>query len=126
MKEIKTGTDAIRQALVARSTKVNIGGLARELGLSVAALEAFMYGRSGLAPEVLDALTKVLFDGRATYDPSIDRLRPAKREEPRPLGVPPPPITEMMTLPVYQAGPPPRQTGYGPPPPKARRTGWVD
>ena len=126
MIEIKTGTDAIRQALVARSTKVNIGGLARELGLSVAALEAFMYGRSGLGPEVLDALTKVLFDGRATYDPSIDRLRPAECEEPRPLGVPPPPITEMMALPVYQAGPPPRQTGYGLPLPKARRAGWVD
>ena len=120
------GATVIRQALAARNKKFNIGGLARDLGLSVAALEAFAYGRAGLAPEVLEALAKVLFDGRATYDPAIDRLRPVEREEPRPLGIRPPPITEMMTLPTYKAGPAPAQTGYGPPPRKARRAGWVE
>ena len=79
----------------------------------------------GLAPEVLEALAKVLFDGNAEYDPAIDMLRPVKREEPRPLGIHPPPITETMTLPVYQAGPlPPDRVGT--PPPKARRAGWVE
>jgi len=106
-----SGAEVIRQVLAGRNKKANIGGLARDLGLSIAALEAFMYGRSGLAPEVLDALTKILFDGNAAYDPAIDMLRPAKREEPRPLGVLPPPITETMTLPTSRAGPAPAQTG---------------
>jgi hypothetical protein len=112
--------------LAARNKKINIGGLARDLGLTGAALEAFAYGHSGLAPEVLEALAKVLFHGNAAYDPAIDRLRPVEREEPRPLGIKPPLITETMTLPTYSAGPAPAQTGYGPPPRKARRPGWVE
>ena len=111
--------------LAARNKKANIGGLARDLGLSGAALEAFAYGHSGLAPDVLRALAVHLFDGRAEFDPAIDMLR-AKREEPRPLGIKPPPITETMTLPTYRAGPAPAQTGYRPPPRKARRAGWVE
>jgi hypothetical protein len=120
-----SGATVIRQALAARNKKVNIGPLARDLSISSGALEEFAYGRAGLAPEVLEALAEILFDGHAAYDPAIDKLRP-KREEPRPLGVLPPPITETMTLPTYRAGPAPPQTGYGPPPPKARRAGWVE
>ena len=109
--EIRTGTDAIRQALAVLNKKVNLAGLARDLSLSAAALEAFIYGRASLAPETLKALAVHLFDGRDEYDMAIDKLRPAKREEPRPLGIRPPPITESMTLPVYQAGPAPPSPG---------------
>jgi hypothetical protein len=114
-----------RCTIVALNKKVNIAGLARDLSLSARALEAFAYGHASLAPEALKALTVHLFHGCAEYDPAIDMLRPAKREEPRPLGIGPPLIEQTMTLPVYKAGPPPRQTRYGPPPRKARRAGWV-
>ena len=124
--EIRTGTDVIRQALAALNKKFNIAALARDLNLSAGALEAFAYGHASLAPEALKALAVHLFNGHAEYDPAIDMLRAAKREKPRPLGIGPPRITEAMTLPTYQAGPPPRQTGYGAPPPKARRAGWVE
>jgi len=50
----------------------------------------------------------------------------SKRQEPRPLGVLPPPITEMMTLPVYKAGPAPPSPGMATPAkPKVRRAGWI-
>ena len=93
--------------------------------LSAAALEDFAYGRAGLAPEVLEALAKILFDGNAAYDPAIDMLRPVKREEPRPLGIHPPPITETMTLPSTgrsAAAAPGMDAGQA----KARRPGWVE
>ena len=49
------------------------------------------------------------------------------RQELRLLGVRPPPITEMMALPVYKAGPAPPSPGMvTPAKPKARRAGWVD
>ena len=113
--------------LAARNKKANIGGLARDLGLSGAALEAFAYGHSGLAPDVLRALAVHLFDGRAEFDPAIDMLRPVEREEALPLGIRPPPITEMMTLPIYKAGPAPPSPGMvTPAKPKARRPGWVE
>ena len=66
MTEIKTGTDAIRQMLAARNKKFNIAPLARELNISSGELEDFAYGRAGLAPEILEALAKVLFDGNAS------------------------------------------------------------
>ena len=121
------GATVIRQMLAARNKKFNIAPLARELNISSGELEDFAYGRAGLAPEVLQALAKILFDGNDEYDPAIDMLRPVKREEPRPLGIRPPPITEMMTLPVYQAGPAPPSPGMvTPAKPKARRAGWVE
>ena len=121
-----SGATFMRQMLAARNKKFNLAPLARELNISAGALEEFAYGRADLAPEVLEALAKILFDGQAEYDPAIDKLR-AKREEPRPLGVLPPPITEMMTLPVYKAGPAPPSPGMvTPAKPKARRAGWVE
>ena len=51
----------------------------------------------------------------------------SKRQEPRPLGVLPPPITEIMTLPVYKAGPaPPLRGMVTPAKPKAKRAGWIE
>jgi hypothetical protein len=121
-----SGATVMRQMLAARNKKFNLAPLARELNMSAGALEEFAYGRAGLTPEVLVALAKILFDGQAEYDPAIDKLR-SKREEPRPLGVLPPPITEMMTLPVYKAGPAPPAPGMvTPSKPKARRAGWVE
>jgi hypothetical protein len=50
--------------------------------------------RSALAPEVLVALADVLFAGHTAFDPIIDRLRPANRQEPKPLGIRPDPAAQ--------------------------------
>jgi hypothetical protein len=52
-----------------------------------------------------------------------DRLCPAKKEEPKPLGSGPPPL-DPATLPSFVAGPPPLYPAK-PPKPKAQRPGWV-
>src|SRR5262245_5264898 len=98
--EITTGTDAIRAALRVRGSKTNTAGLARDLGVSSATLDAFADGRAMLKPEVLQALAADLFHGHAVFDPAIDRLRPAVQAEPRPLGVRPDPIDPKL-LPTY-------------------------
>ena len=121
---IETGTDVLRQVLVARH--MGRASLARDLGVSNEALHNFANGKGTLPPAVLQALALDWSGGNIIYDPAIDRLRPANKIEPRSLGSGPPPITEMMTLPTFKGGPAPAQTGYPPPKPKARRPGWVE
>jgi hypothetical protein len=105
MSEIKTGTDAIRQALRAR--RLNLANLARDLHLANAPVDAFMDGGT-LPPDALEALTRMIWAGHAEFDAELNLIRPANRQEPRPLGGPPP-ITETMTLPKtmpkFTAGP---------------------
>jgi hypothetical protein len=105
MTEIRTGIDAIRQALRAR--KLNFSNLARDLHLPTAQFEAFMDG-GPLPTDALEALTKLIWAGHAEFVPELNLLRPANRQEARPLGGPPP-ITETMTLPKtmpkFTAGP---------------------
>ena len=50
MTDVVTGTDAIRAALIARSRKMNLSFLARDLGIGVATLEEFAHGTAGLRP----------------------------------------------------------------------------
>ena len=66
--EIKTGTDVIRAALYARNARLNLGPLAREIGVSADLLEQFLAGRVTLLPTVLNDLARELFSGHAVYD----------------------------------------------------------
>ena len=119
------GTDAIRAALAARNKKLNLAALARDHAIPADTFENFIAGRTKLSPEVLALLATVLFNGHAVFDASIDRLRPAKKQEPRSLGVRPPPfVPDPITF--HAAPPPPRQTGYAlSQKPKQQRAGWV-
>jgi hypothetical protein len=98
-----TGTDVLRNTLVARNKKINLGGLARDLGLPSSVLDDFIAGRCDLAPQVKQALTARLFD-HAEFDPTLDRLRPANRAAPKALGVAPPPFAPGAPLPVNPGG----------------------
>ena len=99
---ITTGTDAIRQMLRVRIKKMNLAILARDLGISSDALQAFIDGKRSLPIPVLQELTKILWNGDAVYDPEVDRLRPARQEPAKPLGVLP---SLTIPLPTYTAGP---------------------
>ena len=99
---ITTGTDAIRQMLRVRNKKMNLAILARDLGISSDTLHAFIDGKRSLPIPVLQDLTKVLWNGDAVYDPEVDRLRPARQEPAKPLGVLP---SLTIPLPTYTAGP---------------------
>jgi hypothetical protein len=107
-----TGTAVLRATLTARFSKgpAPVALLARDLNIGTGALDAFAHGTGKLPLETLQALAKILFD--ATYDTELDRLRPVKKPEPASLGAGPPPITQMMTLPTFKAGPP--QTAHRP------------
>ena len=99
---ITTGTDAIRQMLRVRNKRINLASLARELGISSDTLHAFIDGKRSLPIPVLQDLTKKLWNGHAVYDPEVDRLRPARQEPAKPLGVLP---SLTIPLPTYTAGP---------------------
>ena len=81
---ITTGTDVIRQMLRVLNKKMNLAILARDLGISSDALQAFIDGQRSLPIPVLQGLTKKLW-GHAVYDPELDRLRPARQEPAKPL-----------------------------------------
>ena len=99
---ITTGTDAIRQKLRVLNKKMNLAILARDLGISSDMLDTFIDGQRSLPIPVLQGLTKVLWNGHAVYDPEVDRLRPARQEPAKPLGVLP---SLTIPLPTYTAGP---------------------
>jgi len=99
---ITTGTDAIRQMLRVRIKTMNLAILARDLGISSDALQAFIDGKRSLPIPVLQDLTKVLWNGDAVYDPETDRLRPARERPARPLGGMP---SLTIPLPTYTVGP---------------------
>src|SRR6476620_2595136 len=99
---ITTVTDAIRQRLRVRIKKMNLAILSRDLGISSDALQAFIDGKRSLPIPVLQGLTKVLWNGHAVYDPEVDRLRPARQEPAKPLGVMP---SLTLPLPTFTAGP---------------------
>ena len=98
--EIKTGTDALRQVLVARH--MGRGSLARDLGISNETLHAFASGKGTLPQAVLEALAKDWSGGHIIYDPTIDRLRPANTAEPRSQGSGPPPIHQENRAPALR------------------------
>ena len=126
-----TATDLLRKAVLRRSKSHNIAHMARELGVSNEALYGFAIGQSNLQPDVLRTLTVEIFHGHAVFDPEIDRLRPAIKQDPIPLGVAPPAGSIRKTLPYFQDGSRPA-SGPRPekpqpkPPSKVRREGWVE
>ena len=99
----------------------------RDTGMALSTLDAFIRGEiKFLPPDTLQALTKTLWNGTAEYDGTIDRLRSTTKNEPVPMGIRPPPITESLML--YKAGP--AQTAHRPvkdskPVAAAPRPGWV-
>ena len=100
-----------------------MSGLARAVDIPVQTLEDFLAGRVVLLPEVLNALTLELFAGNAVYDLTIDRLRPALKQEPRPMGIRPE-TGDYITAPP-SSGPlrpvvPPKSVVAGP------RPGWSE
>jgi len=122
---MNSGTEEIRRALYSRNKKVNLAGLARDLGVPSSALEDFIRGRDTLAADILQALATYVWGGAAEYVPAIDKLR-AVKQVPRSMGVKPEPL-EPWQLPTYTAGPPQAAPGMvSPPQPKAKRAGWVE
>jgi hypothetical protein len=122
-----TGSEIIRQTLYARAFKGHLSYLARDLGVGVAALDSFSRGEGKLPPEILQALAKEFFG--AEFDPALDRLRSANRQEPRAIGPGPPPIWELMELPKFKGGPAERSfrpVKPEPPQPKKKRAGWLE
>ena len=97
--------------------------LARDLGLSTDALDNFASGKSTLPPDKLQALARVFWHGHAEFDPGLDLLRNAVKQEPRSLGVR---AAQYVARPQHHAvgdygiGPQPVK----PVPPKARRAGF--
>ncbi|WOH47618.1 hypothetical protein [Bradyrhizobium sp. sBnM-33] len=83
MTEIITGTDAIRQALKARSKDSRAVNIARDVGISSQLLNNFLDGKNNLSPEILNALTTEIWHGHALYDAETDRLVSANREPPK-------------------------------------------
>jgi hypothetical protein len=85
-------------------------------------LHSFSEGTAVLAPDKLRLLANILFGGNTEYDPAIDRLRSANRNETKPLGIHPPQI-DPGTLPTYRAGR--RHFTADGQPAEAQRPGWV-
>ena len=116
-----------RQALAAR--KINTASLGRDLGISGAELDAWLAERLKLSADDGQADARFLFP-HAEFVPELDKLRSAaSRNEPKPMGSPPPPITESLKLPVYQAGPAqaaPRPLKDCRPVTAAPRPGWAE
>ena len=121
-----TGTDLIRNALFARNAKVNLANFGRDMNLNANQIHAFIFQDASLPADKLQAICHYLWAGNTEYDPVNDRLRPAKRDEPKPQGILP---TLDMELPKYRAGPAgrgPQPTRDTPTPVKSKvRPGWL-
>src|SRR5262245_48885640 len=122
-----TGTDVIRSALQARMRKINISGIARELGISVSELESFAAGTLKRDVVVMNALAPELFQGNAQINPATDLLEPAVKDPPRPLGIRPEPVLPSKKVwPVGQPPPGPQPVKPSPPVKKTARPGWAE
>jgi hypothetical protein len=124
-----TGTGLVRDATRIWAAHGSLGILARDTGSSLHALEAFLYQRAKLGPEVMQALTRIVLP-HAEYDPGRDLLRNRLSQPSVPLGNTPQPYA-------------PRPDAYPPPPsfipgapalypapkakpvPKVPKPGWV-
>jgi hypothetical protein len=83
---VVTGVDILRRMV--KSWNRNPGGLAaiaREVdGVGLGGLEDFGDGKADLKVEVLKQLTTVLYP-HSEYDPELNLLRSANKQEPKPL-----------------------------------------
>ena len=68
----KSATQVIRAALHARRSA--LAGIARDAGVSTETLHLFLSG-SGLAPNILEALTTRIWGGAFRFDPATDTMR---------------------------------------------------
>jgi hypothetical protein len=83
---IKNGIDVLRATLRSRNRSPHalsmIAGDVPNVGTTM--LESFAAGKADLSVEALQALAKSLYP-HGEYDPETRMLRPANKEEPRPL-----------------------------------------
>jgi hypothetical protein len=124
-----TGLDILRDALRARAHKSHLGSLARDLNITVEALDDFARSGTSLSPETMTRLAQDLFGSSSvSFDPQRNLL--VRTTPPaRPLGVIPPSINQMkLQLPKFTGGPaPPRPRSAALPGAKqSRRPGWAD
>jgi hypothetical protein len=89
MMDTGSGADVLKRTLATRNKKINISRIARDVGLPVEALEAWLFNsaQARLAPEYMKKLAAVLYHG-AGYDEVTDKLVPARKTEPTPLCAP--------------------------------------
>jgi hypothetical protein len=124
-----TGLDILRDALRARAHKSHLGSLARDLNITVEALDDFARSGTSLSPETMTRLAQDLFGSSSvSFDPQRNLLV-CTTPPARPLGVIPPSINQMkLQLPKFTGGPaPPRPRSAAPPGAKqSRRPGWAD
>jgi hypothetical protein len=126
--ETQTGTTTLRLALRARLHKGGIGIMSRDLGTSIASLEAFATSNAKLPAETMNKLAKYIFGETASFDAASDRLRRAKPQA-QPMGIVPPPVVP-HELPYYQSPEASRWRPRANPDPTTRpaplvRPGWA-
>jgi hypothetical protein len=91
-KTTPSGREIIRQALSARGRQAgNLAGMARDLGLSTAAVDAFVHGGAPLAPDYLAKLAERIWAGYIRYNADADRLESGNTAEPTTIAYRPPP-----------------------------------
>ena len=106
------------------SVKLNIASFAQDLHVSTSDLEGFAAGTRTLPTATLKALTKILYQDHAFFDPALDRLR-TNQQEATAMGIPPDPYRPPANAPRYQAGGAPPLYPAGKPRPRAVRPGWA-
>ena len=99
MTETINGTTIIRDAMYARSRRGHIGWLAREIGCSVDAIESFIQGKGQLPAAAKDAFVKIHWSGHATYVEQFDALKKTNKNPPKPAGVMPAPLGDLLGSP---------------------------
>ena len=83
---IETGTDLPPAALLARMKKYNLGRAARDLEVTVVALESFATGKASLTPDILARLAPELFSKIPSGTPNLTACVPPTRTSPSPSG----------------------------------------
>jgi hypothetical protein len=125
----ETGTDVIRAALHAHSrSSLNLGIVARDLGVSAEALMGFIDHRMTPSADVMQALTKILFHNMAEFDSQHNVLKPVYHEPPKTLGAARPASSVLASLPLSPTGPPPLRKTPIPPGevrPAVKGHGWA-
>jgi hypothetical protein len=118
---MKTGTQVLREALLNRMRKLNLGRMAQDIGVSLVALEAFATGKANLTPDILVKLAPQLFPN-AIWDPEIDRLRPENQQPPSSYVLPPTYVPEPRPPYPFVQGPGPQLANSPTPQPSALTT----
>lgn len=122
MSDAISGESVLKQAMRARIKNRPAGLIARDLSISIEALEAWATGSAKLQPTTLDLIAKYVFGDNCYLDPASGLLKRTPRPSTR-GPVPPPPFPRKtepapkMRWPFY-----PPDKAPPPPPPKP---GWA-